>query len=102
MTPHAVREALQQITRQSSVAIFVDEFDRFQDRDGRSLFADTIKGLSDRLVPVTVVLIGVAATVGELIREHRSVERALVQIQMPRMSPSELAEIATRASPRPG
>jgi hypothetical protein len=47
-------------------------------------------------VPATVVLIGVADSVGDLVREHRSVERALVQIQMPRMSRSELAEIATR------
>ena len=96
VTPHAVRAALQQISRRSAVAIFVDEFDRFHDRDGRVLFADTMKGLSDRLVSATVVLIGVAHSVGELIREHRSVERALVQIQMPRMSASELAEIATK------
>ncbi|HEU0247575.1 MAG TPA: ATP-binding protein [Gaiellaceae bacterium] len=96
VTPHVVRGALQQISHQSAVAIFIDEFDRFQDRDGRTLFADTIKGVSDRLVPATVVLIGVADNVGELVREHRSGERALVQIQMPRMSPSELAEIATK------
>ncbi len=96
VTPHAVRGALQQASHQRAIAIFVDEFDRFRHPDGRALFADTIKGLSDRLVPATVVLIGVADSVGELIREHRSVERALVQIQMPRMSPSELAEIATK------
>ena len=96
VTPHALRGALRQITRQNAVAIFVDEFDRFQDRDGRALIADTIKGLSDRLVPATIVLIGVADSVGDLIREHRSVERALVQIEMPRMSTSELAEIATK------
>lgn len=96
VTPHAVRGALASVTRKGAIAIFVDEFDRFRDPDGRALFADTVKGLSDRLVPATVVLIGVADNVGELIREHRSVERALVQVQMPRMSPSELAEIATR------
>lgn len=96
VTPHAVRGALQQVSRQSAVAIFVDEFDRFQDRSGRVLFADTIKGLSDRVVPATVVLIGVADSVGELVREHRSVERALFQIQMPRMSKDELTEIATK------
>lgn len=95
VTPHAVQGALQQITAQNAIAIFVDEFDRFHNRDGRALFADTIKALSDRLVPATVVLIGVADSVGELIREHKSVERALVQIQMPRMSPAELAEIAS-------
>ena len=96
ITPHAVQEALQRVTRKSAVAIFVDEFDRLSDPDGRVRFADTIKGLSDRLVPATIVLIGVADSVGELIREHRSVERALVQIQMPRMSSSELAQIATQ------
>jgi hypothetical protein len=95
VTPHAVRVALQQLAHQHAVAIFVDEFDRFQDRDGRGLFADTIKALSDRVVPATVVLIGVADSVDELVREHRSVERALVQIHMPRMSPPELADIAT-------
>ena len=96
VTPHAVQRALQQASRQGAIAIFVDEFDRFQDRDGRVLFADTIKALSDQVVSATVVLIGVADSVGELIREHRSVERALVQIQMPRMSAPELAEIATK------
>ena len=95
VTPHAVQGALRQASRQRPVAIFFDEFDRFQDAEGRVLFADTIKALSDRVVSSTLVLIGVADSVGELIREHRSVERALVQIQMPRMSASELAEIAT-------
>jgi conflict system STAND superfamily ATPase len=95
VTPHAVQGALQQASRGRPIAIFVDEFDRFHDPDGRVLFADTIKALSDRVVSSTVVMIGVADSVGELIREHRSVERALVQIQMPRMSASELTEIAT-------
>jgi len=95
VTPHAVQGALKQASRHRPVAIFFDEFDRYQDAEGRVLFADTIKALSDRVVSSTLVLIGVADSVGELIREHRSVERALVQIQMPRMSASELAEIAT-------
>ena len=43
-----------------------------------------------------MVLIGVADSVGELIREHRSVERALAQIHMPRMTRDELTEIVTR------
>ena len=86
---------MEHTSRQRAIAIFIDEFDRFRHPDGRVLFADTIKALSDRVVSSTIVLIGVADSVGELIREHRSVERALVQIQMPRMSASELAEIAT-------
>jgi Cdc6-like AAA superfamily ATPase len=96
VTPDAVRRALQRITQQQQLAIFIDEFDRLRDPESRVLFADTIKTLSDRMVDVTVFLIGVADSVGDLIREHRSIERALAQIHMPRMASAELAEIATR------
>jgi len=96
VTPHAVRNALEQISSQRDVVIFIDEFDRLQDPAGRVLFADTIKTLSDRVVRATITLIGVADSVSELVREHRSVERALAQIHMPRMTRQELSEIATR------
>ena len=96
VTPNAVRRALESVTQLGQLVIFIDEFDRLRDPDSRILFADTIKTLSDRVVDVTIFLIGVADSVGELIREHRSIERALAQIHMPRMTPAELAEIATR------
>ncbi len=95
-TPHSVRRALQSVTQLGPLAVFIDEFDRLRDPESRILFADTVKTLSDRVVDVTVFLIGVADSVGELIREHRSIERALAQIHMPRMAQAELAEIATR------
>jgi Cdc6-like AAA superfamily ATPase len=98
VTPHAVQRALSTIGQQTPIAVIFDEFDRLGGAAGkdRALFADTIKTLSDRVGPATVVIVGVADDVGELIREHRSVERALVQVRMPRMSREELAEIATR------
>jgi hypothetical protein len=98
VTPHAVQRALASLGQQTQVAVVFDEFDRLGEADGkaRALFADTIKTLSDRVSPATVVIVGVADDVGELIREHASVERALVQIRMPRMSRDELAEIATK------
>jgi Cdc6-like AAA superfamily ATPase len=98
VTPHAVQRALGSIGQQTPVAVIFDEFDRLGGTAGkeRALFADTIKTLSDRVAPATIVIVGVADDVSELIREHRSVERALVQIRMPRMSREELAEIATR------
>jgi energy-coupling factor transporter ATP-binding protein EcfA2 len=95
-TPHAVVRALAALAEPRQLAIFLDEFDRVEDAASRALFTDTIKALSDRLVPATLVLVGVADTVDDLIREHRSVERALVQVRMPRMARSELAEIAKR------
>lgn len=96
VTPNAVRKALHSVTQPREIAIFVDEFDRLQDAAARTLFADTIKLLSDQLVKATIVLVGVADDIDELIREHGSVERALAQIHMPRMSRAELAEIVTR------
>jgi energy-coupling factor transporter ATP-binding protein EcfA2 len=95
VTPDAVRTVLQRMGRHQRVAIFIDEFDRLRDPEAGVLFADTIKAMSDRVVPATLFLIGVADSVAGLIREHRSIERALVQIHMPRMSRDELAEIAT-------
>jgi energy-coupling factor transporter ATP-binding protein EcfA2 len=96
VTPHAVVRALETLSQMGPLAIFLDEFDRLARPACRALFTDTIKALSDRVVPATLVLVGVADTIDELIREHRSVERALVQVRMPRMARAELAEIAQR------
>jgi hypothetical protein len=96
VTPHAVARALEGIGQSRPLAVFLDEFDRLASPADRGLFTDTIKVLSDRAAPATLVLVGVADTVDELIREHRSVERALVQVRMPRMAREELAEVARR------
>lgn len=96
VTPHAVARGLDALAQPRPIAIFLDEFDRLENPAFRALFTDTIKVLSDRAVPATLVLVGVADTVDELLREHRSVERALVQVRMPRMTREELAEVARR------
>jgi Cdc6-like AAA superfamily ATPase len=95
-TPHEVRRGLQSLAGGRRVAVFIDEFDRLASNDDRLLFADTIKTLSDELPGATVVLVGVADDVEQLIAEHLSIERALVQIHMPRMSHAELAEVVSR------
>ena len=77
----------------SVIIIIIDEFDRLTNKNARRAIADTIKSLSDYDVQATVVLVGVADSVDGLISEHQSIERALVQIQMPRMSRDEIQEI---------
>jgi Cdc6-like AAA superfamily ATPase len=96
VSPNDVRRALTVTASASPIVIFLDEFDRLKQSSSAGLFADTIKTLSDQLVPATVVMVGVADNVEGLIAEHRSVERALVQIHMPRMSLEELSEIVNR------
>jgi AAA ATPase domain len=95
-TPHNVKRALQQLAGSRRLAIFIDEFDRLEADEVRVLFADTIKALSDQLPTITVVLIGVADDVDQLIADHQSIERALQLIHMPRMKNDEITEIVTR------
>lgn len=93
-SPDDVVRLLQFLAATSApVVVTVDEFDRLMDPQATTLFADTIKGLSDASVDVTLLLVGVADSVNELIREHQSAERACAQIRVPRMSPQELQEI---------
>ena len=94
VTPDDVRAVLTAVGKDCVLIIIIDEFDRIADKTG-TLFSDTIKTLSDQSVPATLVLVGVADTVETLIREHESVERALAQIRVPRMSRDELNEIVT-------
>ena len=102
ITPELIRQKLQQSP--SKIIIVIDELDRINGSENISphmvsvneltdLLADTIKTLSDHLVRTTLIIVGVADSVDELIRGHGSIERSLVQVQMPRMSRNELHEI---------
>jgi Cdc6-like AAA superfamily ATPase len=95
VSPEDVRYLLQRLNRPS--VFVIDEADRISDKGVLGLLADTIKALSDHSTPATVILVGVADNVQELISEHLSVERALVQVRMPRMSKEELSEIIERS-----
>jgi Cdc6-like AAA superfamily ATPase len=93
ITPEDVKNTLARLGRDIHLIVVIDEFDRLQGEENNILFADTIKTLSDYNVPATLLIVGVADNVNELISSHQSVERAIVQIQMPRMSIDELKGI---------
>jgi len=92
--PDDIRKCLQYVGE--SIVIF-DEFDRIEDARTPELFSDTIKTLSDNSINSTIVLVGVADVIDELIAEHASIDRSLMQIQMPRMNTEELREIVEKA-----
>ncbi len=89
--PEDIRYFLERIS--NVLVIIIDEVDRIDDLQTTTLMADTIKTLSDHSLSSTLVLIGVADSVNELIQKHMSTERTLVQVRMPRMSVEELGEI---------
>lgn len=89
-TPDDVRHLLSKL---GQTIIVIDELDRLTDTTATGMIADTIKTLSDHDVQTTLILVGVADSIDALIAQHQSVERALVQIRMPRMSQEELHQI---------
>jgi Cdc6-like AAA superfamily ATPase len=92
-SPDDVLLELGKIPPQYTPIVVIDEFDRLTDERPRVLLADTIKALSDYSSSTTVVVVGGADDVSELIRGHQSLARAVVQVKMPRMSQDELAQI---------
>ena len=100
VTPDLVFSILSSIGDES--LIILDEFDRLQNNGVCQAVTDTIKMLSDFNVDVTIIMLGVAETVTDLISGHQSIERALTQVAMPRMTPNELKEILEKGTHKLG
>jgi Cdc6-like AAA superfamily ATPase len=96
VAPDDVRRMLAALAGSQVVVVILDEFDRLVSQPARRAVADTIKTLADHDVAATIVVVGVAETVDELIAEHRSIERALVQIPMCRMNVVELEAVVQK------
>lgn len=77
-----------------------DEFDNINNEKTRAAFADLIKSLSDNNVNTTVVLVGIADSIENLIGNHQSLERCLKQVKMPRMKSEEGEQIITNGMKR--
>jgi Cdc6-like AAA superfamily ATPase len=102
ITPDDVLLAMQEFNAADRLIIVLDEIDRVRTKKARMLLADTIKALSDEHVEATVVCIGVAESVGQLIEGHESIGRNLRQVEMPRMEGREIRDIVTSRVKRCG
>lgn len=92
-TADSVARALYLLGSRVPALIVIDEFDRIANPYSTVAFADLIKGMSDNPSGSTLVLVGVGDNVDDLVMGHASVDRALGQVQMPRMSEQELREV---------
>ncbi|MGH7987493.1 MAG: AAA family ATPase [Candidatus Binataceae bacterium] len=99
-SPDDIRRALSSVATNNIPVVVFDEFDRLVEGEVTTLMADTIKALSDHSVLATIIIVGVADSVADLIKEHASIGRNLVEVPMPRMSEDELAEILEKRLPR--
>lgn len=73
--------------------VVLDEFNEITDVETPMLVANTIKALSDSGTNVTIIIVGVADNVTQLIENHESIQRCTEQIPMPRMTTDELSEV---------
>ena len=101
--PDDVRRQLEELfTPNHLPIIIIDEYDKISDPSANELMANTIKSLSDFGINVTVILVGVADNIVELIGEHQSVQRCMEQVLMPRMDKEERREVLNKVIPRLG
>ena len=100
VTPSQIRRELQKCGANALPIIIVDEYNEVQDQDAKRLTANLIKEFYDFAVTTTVVIVGVAENISELILDHSSIDRALIQISLSRMSNAELREIIQKRASR--
>lgn len=93
LRPTDVRRCLAQCSPNSIPIVIVDEFNEVEDKEAKLLTSNLIKEMYDYGLSATILLVGVAENIGELLEDHKSVGRALIQIPLHRMKDAELKEI---------
>jgi Cdc6-like AAA superfamily ATPase len=76
--------------RDKHLVLIIDEYDRVTDEDTKARLAELIKTMSDTAAPVTLLIVGVAENVTQLLGKHPSLQRTLVTVPMPLMSRREI------------
>ena len=95
ITPDELEVVLANFPKGLMPVIVFDEFDRVKNSTVSLLMSETVKHFSNSPISSSIVIVGVADSVTDLIQEHHSVSRALVQIRMPRMDADEIKQIVT-------
>lgn len=93
LSPDDVRLELQKCKPNAIPILIIDEFDKLDDENAIALTANVIKSLADYSVNCTVIIVGVAESLSDLMREHASIKRSIIQVRLDRMDDHELQEI---------
>lgn len=81
-----------------SPIVVIDEFDRMESESERALFADLLKHLGDKRIPIKFIFTGVATTIDSLLGAHQSAIRQLETIELPKLSWDARWEIVKEAA----
>ncbi len=100
ITPSEIRRELEKCSPNALPIIIIDEYDKIRDEDAKILTANLLKEFYDFSISTTVLLVGVAEDISQLIEDHNSLDRALIQIPLHRMTQQELKEIIDKRASR--
>jgi len=92
VTPRVAGELFARLTA-TRLLLVIDEFDRSAPGLFRRQVAELVKTLSDRSIPVQLVIAGVAANLTELVEAIPSIRRNILGMQVPLMAPEEMAAL---------
>jgi len=95
ITPDDVLLEFENFSEAATPIIVIDEFDRLATDKDKALVSDTIKLLSDESANATFFIVGVSDAVDDLLKGHESIGRAIAEVEMPRMSDSEISDVIT-------
>jgi len=93
VSPDIIRREFQKLPANLGAVMIVDEFDLLRGREARELTANLLKSLHDNAINVTIILIGVAENIEELLINHQSLRRVLTLIKLERMNIVDLTKI---------
>lgn len=93
ITPDDVVRELRNFGPNEVPIIVIDEFNEVADSSTPRLMANAIKALSDEGINATIIIVGVADDVNELIAGHESISRCCEEVLMPRMGKDELRDV---------
>lgn len=89
LTPQQVASRLPEEAR----LVIIDEFERLANDRDKMMFAELIKKLSDNDSVTTLMLVGIAENIDELLGAHESAHRSIAEVRVDRLSNAEISEI---------
>lgn len=84
------------------VLLILDEYDRITDEDFRNKLAELFKNLTDSSIPVTLLVVGVAENLDQLLGKHPSIQRSLVPVHLPLMTDVEIGRLINAGAENAG
>lgn len=85
-----------------ALVCLIDEFDRVQDSRTRTQIADAVKQVSDRDVPLSLLIVGVSENLDQILGQHPSIQRSVLGIHLPLFTDRDVAQLIAKGGRESG